>query len=154
MLSISNTRRLSNVTITGTNKVKDTFEETPPLPTYLIAFIVSKYERNSDKEEFGVYARPEAKNATKVALDFGSKMLDQFGVYLNISYYSLGTSTKMDMAAIPDFSAGGKEFAIFFKRNAINFSYYLYSYGGETAFWNVESGQLVIKRIIFCFIFH
>lgn len=111
MISISNTKRLTNETIVGSpNKVKDTFELTPPLPTYLIAFIVSKYERNSEKEEFGVYARPGAKNATKVALDFGSKMLDAFGVYLNISYYALGTTTKMDMAAIPDFSAGGKEF--------------------------------------------
>lgn len=108
MISVSNTRIASSVPSTPVGKFKDTFEVTPPLSTYLIAIIVSKYERNNSTLEFGVYSRPAAKTATQFALDFGKTMLAKFGEYLGIDYYTLGKDTKMDMASIPDFSAGGK----------------------------------------------
>lgn len=109
MGSISNTKLVDSVTAPD-GKMKDNFEVTPPLPTYLIAFIVSKYVRNNSTARFGVYARPTATEATNRALGFGNDMLDKFGTYLGIDYYTLGKDTKMDMAAIPDFSAGGKDF--------------------------------------------
>lgn len=83
------------------------------MSTYLLAFIVSKYDGrlNGDSQatsSFGVYARPEAKNVTQLSATFGKTMLDEFGVYLNFSYYSVDNIDKLDMAAIPDFSAGGE----------------------------------------------
>lgn len=87
---------------------KDVFKTTPLISSYLLAFIVSNYtgSQNTDKT-FGVFARPEAIETTKYALDFGQKMIKSFGEYLNMSYYSFKDVKKIDMAAIPDFSAGG-----------------------------------------------
>lgn len=87
--------------------VTTTFLETPPMSTYLLAFIVSKYEANSNSDAthgFGVFARPEAVNRTDLSFKFGQDMLSKLGVYLNIDYYSAHVNIKkMDMAAIPDF---------------------------------------------------
>lgn len=86
----------------------DTFKITPKMPTYLLAFIVSDYEgMESEDSQFGVYARPESKPHTKYALDFGIESLKALGDYLGVDYYSV--VEKMDMAAIPDFSAGAME---------------------------------------------
>lgn len=71
--------------------------------------IVSKYAGNRNETgRYGVYARPQAIATTQRALDFGQQMLKKFGEYLGIDYYTIGVNTKLDMAAIPDFSAGGK----------------------------------------------
>ena len=77
------------------------------MSSYLLAFIVSDFD-SAEEGKFHVYARPEAKNATGKSLEFGVKMLKKFGEYLDIDYYSVANVTKMDMAAIPDFSAGGE----------------------------------------------
>lgn len=109
MAAIANTR-IFNSTAVG-NRVADIFEWTPKMSTYLLAFIVSKYEslQSTDSSKpFGVFARPQAKAQANVALDFGIKMLDKFNAYLGIDYYAVQNITKMDMAAIPDFSAGGE----------------------------------------------
>lgn len=134
MVSFSNTKLVgtpvASTVFTGYHT--DTYETTPPLPTYLIAFIVSKYERRINTEAFGILTRPQSVNATALALDFGKKMVDKFSDYLGINYFSL--NSKMDMASIPDFSAGGKKFRnIFLNDMQLTLSYYLYSYGGETA---------------------
>lgn len=78
------------------------------MSAYLVAFIVSNYVgslKNTDK--FGVYARPEAKLYTDYATEFGIKMLDKFNEYFGSNYYDY--LDKLDMAAIPDFSAGAME---------------------------------------------
>lgn len=109
MHTVSNTIILANSTIGGSTRIKETFQETPPLPTYLIAIIVSKYAANRNETgRYGVYARPAAIGTTERALVFGQQMLAKLGEYLGIDYYSIGVNTKLDMAAIPDFSAGGK----------------------------------------------
>lgn len=92
-------------------RVDDVYDWSPKMSTYLLAFIVSKYDNltNGDvNKPFGVFARPEAVNYTKDALDFGVAMLNKFNDYLELDYYSVQNITKMDMAAIPDFSAGGE----------------------------------------------
>lgn len=88
----------------------DTFKITPKMPAYLLAFIVSDYDgmENSNKS-FGVYARPDSNPHTKYALDFGIDSLKALGDYLGVDYYSVNDVEKMDMAAIPDFSAGAME---------------------------------------------
>jgi aminopeptidase N len=92
------------------SSLKDEYEWTPPMSSYLLAFIVSKYDvkKNANAAKpFGVYARPEAISQTELALVFGEKMLAELGTYLGMDYYTSGNN-KMDMAAIPDFSAGGE----------------------------------------------
>lgn len=102
MNTISNTRRNA----AKSSAIKDVFETTPKMSSYLLAFIVSKYEGNT-ATKVGVYARPAAKAQTELASTFGASMMDEFGTYLGLDYYTAGIP-KMDMAAIPDFSAGGE----------------------------------------------
>ena len=79
------------------------------MSTYLIAFIISNYVGSlKNTEDFGVYARPEAKPHTEYAVEFGIQMLDELNKYFGINYSETMIS-KMDMAAIPDFSAGAME---------------------------------------------
>lgn len=77
------------------------------MSTYLLAFIVSKYDvksNNNATHGFGVYARPEAVNRTDLSFTFGQDMLGKLGTYLGIDYYTAHVNVKkMDMAAIPDF---------------------------------------------------
>lgn len=95
--TISNTEILTSVNDTSVARTVDTFDWTPPMSTYLLAFIVSKYEGNVNNT-FGVYARPETKVHTDLALRFGQEMLSELGNYLGIDYYSVDKVTKMDMA--------------------------------------------------------
>ena len=79
------------------------------MSTYLIAFIISNYVGSlKNTEDFGVYARPEAKPLPEYAVEFGIQMLDELNKYFGINYSETMIS-KMDMAAIPDFSAGAME---------------------------------------------
>ena len=87
-------------------KSQYTFAETPRMSTYLLAFIVSDHDAKKNNN-FGVYARPEAYNQTDFSLKAGVELLEKFDQYLEIKYDTLGID-KLDMAAIPDFSAGGE----------------------------------------------
>jgi aminopeptidase N len=109
---ISNTKPEATPTPADDGRVVTTFKMTPPMSSYLLAFIVSKYDRQKNNvDNYGVVARPDAvkANATFLALDFGQKMIDAFGKALGIDYYSMKGIEKMDTAAIPDFSAGAME---------------------------------------------
>lgn len=108
--SISNTNieSTSNQNYLGKSRGFDVFKQTPAMPTYLLAFIVSNYDSQKNGT-FGVYARPAAKPQLDLALRFGQQMLTKLGDYLGIDYYSDPDVEKMDMAAIPDFSAGAME---------------------------------------------
>lgn len=78
------------------------------MSTYLLAFIVSNYKGSlTNTDKFGVYARPESQPHTDYAVEFGINILDKFDKFFNISYYDMENVEKMDMAGIPDFSAGG-----------------------------------------------
>lgn len=105
MSAISNTALVGSPALEA-DKLRHEFVRTPPMSTYLLAFIVSKYSVNQ-LGTFGVYARPDAYAQTNLSSTFGSQMLARFDTYLEIPYNSLGI-TKLDMAAIPDFSAGGE----------------------------------------------
>ncbi|XP_070495806.1 membrane alanyl aminopeptidase [Chironomus tepperi] len=108
-LTIGNTRSTTTTDETKyPGKFIDTFRKTPQMSTYLIAFIVSNYVGSlKNTDDFGVYARPEAKPHTEYAVEFGIQMLDEFNRYFGINYTE--SIDKMDMAAIPDFSAGAME---------------------------------------------
>jgi aminopeptidase N len=101
MHTLSNTQIETTRTeiINGKNRTIFEFFETPKMSTYLLAFIVSKYEGlTNSNNTFGVYARPEAKEQTALALSFGQEMLAKLGDYVGIDYYSVEKVKKMDMA--------------------------------------------------------
>ncbi|KAG8193545.1 hypothetical protein JTE90_003754, partial [Oedothorax gibbosus] len=85
-------------------RVRDNFETTVRMSTYLLAFIVSDFKRNGN-DKFAVWCRESVLDTTAYALEVGPKMLEFFESFFKIKY----PLPKMDMAAIPDFSAGAME---------------------------------------------
>lgn len=80
------------------------YEETVPMSTYLVCFTVTDFKSLSNGT-FSVWARSDAIQSAELALDFGPKLLQFFVDFFNVSY----PLAKLDMIAIPDFSAGAME---------------------------------------------
>lgn len=83
---------------------KDTFAPTPPMSTYLVALIVSQFA-NLSNEEHKVWARPNAISQANYSLSIMTPVIKFFETTLNHKYQL----PKMDMVAVPDFSAGAME---------------------------------------------
>lgn len=84
------------------------FDQTPPMSTYLNAFIVSDFvflESNQGRVPHRVFARSNAINQSALILDAGVKILDALGTYLGVEY----SLPKMDQVAVPDFGPGAME---------------------------------------------
>ena len=86
-----------------------TFGETPPMSTYLLAFIVGDLKYVEDTASGGTSIRiwTTAGNEEKgrFALDVSVRLLDYFNDYFGIPY----PLDKLDHLAIPDFAAGAME---------------------------------------------
>ncbi|XP_053945437.1 membrane alanyl aminopeptidase-like [Anastrepha ludens] len=105
LTSFGNTR--ISKTVTDGDYEEDVYATTPYMSTYLLAFIVSEFtQRKSD--HFGVIARPEYYSQTEYSFNVGQNILKNLSDYFGIDYFEMGND-KMDMAAIPDFSAGAME---------------------------------------------
>lgn len=87
----------------------DEFEESVPMSTYLVAFVVCDFKSLSNGS-FSVWTRPDALESARYALEVGPKILSFFENYFNLTY----PLPKLDMIALPDFSAGGKKNVVFF----------------------------------------
>lgn len=91
--------------IYSTGDISDVFfEESVSMSTYLVAFVISDLESRGT-ENFSVWARKEVIDQGDYALNIGKKSLSFFEKTFNQKYQL----EKMDMAAIPDFSAGAME---------------------------------------------
>lgn len=88
----------------GDDWVADYFEKTVRMSTYLLAFIVSDFEKKGTSE-FSVWSRSSVLNTSDYALQVGSQILSFYEGFFNIKY----PLPKTDMVAIPDFSAGAME---------------------------------------------
>ncbi|KAL6443884.1 hypothetical protein ACFW04_001721 [Cataglyphis niger] len=76
------------------------------MSTYLVAFIVSDFDvRKSEDGNFRVWARHDAINQSQYSLNIGPKILKYYEEYFQIKF----PLPKMDMVALPDFSAGAME---------------------------------------------
>ena len=76
------------------------------MSTYLVAFVVSEFSSlTDDSKKFSVWARPSVINQTAYALKIGPQALELFAKLFDEDY----PLPKMDMVAIPDFSAGAME---------------------------------------------
>ncbi len=86
------------------------FNQSPVMSTYLVAWVIGDLESIETVNKNGVVVRVFANRGCveeqgKFALDVASRTLDFFTEYFDISY----PLPKMDMVAIPDFSAGAME---------------------------------------------
>lgn len=74
------------------------------MSTYLVAFIISDFH-HIESGSFKVWTRPNAIGQAKYALSVGPQALD----YLSDLFQQEYQISKMDMVAVPDFSAGAME---------------------------------------------
>ncbi|XP_048524081.1 aminopeptidase N [Dendroctonus ponderosae] len=84
--------------------VWDQFEESLPMSTYLVAFVVSDFQ-NISKGSFSVWARPSALSQARFALEIAPLIFKYYEKFFGIEY----PLPKVDLVAIPDFSAGAME---------------------------------------------
>ncbi|KAJ1544061.1 hypothetical protein HK405_008920, partial [Cladochytrium tenue] len=85
------------------------FAETTRMSTYLVAFVVSNFERLTATTHSGVklsvYAQPGRQSLCQLALDSAARILEYFESAFGIAY----PLPKLDLVAIPDFAAGAME---------------------------------------------
>lgn len=111
------TNSLTNAMIESTSRVDDiaidVYKTTAPIPAYILGLVVSDFRARSDAEigehTIGIYARPNAYDQTEFAYDNLLEIVKAFDEWTGLSYFEFKEVDKIDMAAIPDFSAGGKD---------------------------------------------
>uniref|UniRef100_A0A6A7G5G9 Aminopeptidase n=3 Tax=Hirondellea gigas TaxID=1518452 RepID=A0A6A7G5G9_9CRUS len=109
----SNLRAISNTPILDESTLKDErklvkFDKTPIMSTYLVAIVVGEFDFIStfvDEVEIRVYTAVGNAYQATFALDVAAKGLKFFTEYFEIPY----ALAKVDLIAIPDFSAGAME---------------------------------------------
>lgn len=109
-VALSNMPVVSEVPMEGdTNWKVMTYDRTPVMSTYLLAFVVGEYDYVEGKDADGVLVRvytPVGKKAQgQFGLDVAVKTLPFYKDYFQIAY----PLPKMDLIAIADFAAGAME---------------------------------------------
>lgn len=91
------------------DKKTTTFEITPKMSTYLLAFVTGDVKYKESKTKDGVvvraYATPDKLEFVDFALEVAVKCLDFYNDYFGIPY----PLKKCDLLALPDFAAGAME---------------------------------------------
>uniref|UniRef100_A0A336KRZ8 Aminopeptidase N n=2 Tax=Culicoides sonorensis TaxID=179676 RepID=A0A336KRZ8_CULSO len=107
-LSIANTI-INTIKPDDDSKVIEKFNPTPKMSSYLMAFVVQMFKGMRDNTGYGVWARPEAESQLKYSYDVGSKLLYNMGLWVKYPFNKVPEIKKLDMIAVPDFSAGAME---------------------------------------------
>ena len=87
-----------------------TFEKTPRMSSYLLAFVIGKLHKKSARTKSGVevnvWATPaQNENTLDFALDIATRSIDFYDEYFGVKY----PLPKSDHVALPDFSSGAME---------------------------------------------
>lgn len=95
---------------TDDNKLVTTFETTPRMSSYLLAFVAGELHKKTATTKSGVevniWATPAQRpESLDFALDIATRVIDFFDDYFGTPY----PLTKSDHVALPDFSAGAME---------------------------------------------
>lgn len=94
---------------TQAKQTTTSFETTPKMSTYLLAFIIGKLEYKEAKTKDDVvvraYSTPDNIESTDFALDTAVKCLEFYNDYFAIPY----PLAKCDFVALPDFASGAME---------------------------------------------
>lgn len=105
-LSLTNTEFDRLEPIQETSKIREVFKTTPVMSTYLMAYVVQKFKGQQTKDKtYGVWARPEAQNQLNYSLAVGEKLLKEMGTWVDYPFNKVPEIQKLDMIAVPDFSA-------------------------------------------------
>ena len=94
---------------TSENEIITTFETTPKMSSYLLAFVIGDLDHAESRATNDVivrsYATPDQKDKLAFSVDVAVKVLDFFENYFGVKY----PLPKLDMVALPDFSSGAME---------------------------------------------
>ncbi|RLU25456.1 hypothetical protein DMN91_001612 [Ooceraea biroi] len=93
----------------GTNLLRDDFQESLEMSTYLVAFVVCDFVRifelTKRNTSVSVYAASHMLPQTKYAMATAARIMDYFESFFGISY----PLPKQDLIAIPDFASAAME---------------------------------------------
>ena len=114
--AISNGAVRSDTPGPGPGKHTIKFSTTPKMSSYLLALVIGDFECRSGSADgipIRVCATPDKKELTSVALESAQKVMQFYNRYFDIKY----PYNKLDVIAVPDFSAGAMEntAAIFYR---------------------------------------
>ncbi|KAH8417484.1 hypothetical protein KR222_000995, partial [Zaprionus bogoriensis] len=87
--AISNTKLIST-TDEGGNRFVDHFAVTPPMSTYLLAFVISEYKARGDTNELAMYTRSEYYNYTEFSYSVAQRVLPAYDELFQLPYKQLG----------------------------------------------------------------
>jgi len=105
---LSNTKPISDTPGPEEGKHTVHFATTPKMSSYLVAMVVGEFEYiegSADGIPIRVYSTPGTKQLSTFALEIAENVLPYFDRYFGIKY----PYGKLDMVAVPDFSAGAME---------------------------------------------
>lgn len=138
---------LSNMLIkseaTGASSKVTTFETTPRMSTYLVAFVIGDLQKTTGKTKSGievsVYSTPaQSLESHSFPLDHAIRSIDFFEGYFGVPY----PLPKSDQVAVPDFSSGAME------------NWGLVTYRESTLLVDPKSTPLSVKQYIATVISH
>ncbi|XP_031336695.1 endoplasmic reticulum aminopeptidase 1-like isoform X2 [Photinus pyralis] len=93
----------------GTGLLRDDFQESVEMSTYLVAFVICDYVHQNKQTERGisvsVYAPPPYISQASFALETAVNVMDYFEDFFRVAY----PLPKQDLIAIPDFVSGAME---------------------------------------------
>ena len=92
------------------NSITTTFEKTPRMSSYLLAFVIGELHKKTARTKSGVevnvWATPaQNENTLDFALDIAARSIDFYDEYFGVKY----PLPKSDHVALPDFSSGAME---------------------------------------------
>ena len=92
------------------NSLTTTFEKTPRMSSYLLAFVIGELHKKSARTKSGVevnvWSTPaQNENTLDFALDIATRSIDFYDEYFGVKY----PLPKSDHVALPDFSSGAME---------------------------------------------
>ncbi|XP_029346688.1 aminopeptidase N [Acyrthosiphon pisum] len=111
LTSISNMKCMNQINCpSNSDYVVDEFEESPPMSTYLVVYMVSDFvytEANSENDQvkYRVICKKDLAYQTEFAINLGPKVLKYYEDYFDEKF----PLHKQDMATIPDFLSGSME---------------------------------------------
>lgn len=84
----------------------DTYEDSPHMPTYLVAFCVGELvSLTASDGKFRIWMREDAVDQGQYLIGVGETILTTIGDFVSVPY----ALPKMDVVAVPDFDAGAME---------------------------------------------
>lgn len=93
----------------GTGLLRDDFQQSVEMSTYLVAFVVCDFKRISEMTKrnisVSVYAAESMLPQARYAVDIAARTMDYFESFFGVHY----PLPKQDLIAIPDFGAGAME---------------------------------------------